>query len=97
MPKSVAIGFLCLLSSVARAGVITSALVDITGETWSYTLSNNEPAGSNNWLTSFNLYINTLVTVTGAPFGWDYFTDGASFVSWFNTDLDPPFPDDVAP
>jgi hypothetical protein len=81
----------------ARADVITHASVSVSGDSWTYTLFNDEPAGSNNWLSTFTLYLNSPIAVTATPSGWDFSSDGVSFVSWFNIDLDPPFPHDIAP
>jgi hypothetical protein len=64
---------------------------------WSYTLFNDEPLASSNYIFAFSLTINAPVVVTGVPDGWTVDTDNVSFVFWFNTDLALPYPHDIAP
>jgi len=64
---------------------------------WSYTVFNEEPANSQNFIKFFNLDLAGPVAVSGTPTGWDFDTDGATFVLWFNTDEALPYPNDIAP
>ncbi len=81
----------------ANADVVTTVISLATGDQWSYTLFNDSPPVSDDWLSTFTLYIDAPVTVTGSPANWDFATDGAAFITWFNTDLEFPFPDDIPP
>jgi hypothetical protein len=64
---------------------------------WTYTLYNDEQQGSANYLGYFNLAVNAPMSVTGSPTGWDFQTDNASYVLWFNTDDALPYSHDVSP
>ena len=68
-----------------------------TAGVWSYTVFNDEPTGSPNYVTAFNLNVDAPVTVTGIPAGWDVDTNNTTFVFWFNTDAVLPYPHDIAP
>jgi hypothetical protein len=56
------------------------------GTTWSYTISNNEPASSPQQVSAFSLDIVAPVTVKSTPPGWQALTDGASYVLWYAND-----------
>lgn len=87
-----------LASHNVQAQVLASHTDVITGPpTWIYTLFNDEPLASPNYVTSFTLAVNAPVTVTGTPTGWDFTTDNATYVQWFNTDTALPYPHDIAP
>lgn len=73
------------------------AAVAISGQTWSYTLFNDEPSGSPNYGANFALSVSAPFTVTGTPTGWNYTTNNLTYVSWYNADLDYPYPHDIAP
>ena len=64
------------------------------GTTWSYTVSNNEPAGSPQQVGAFSVDIVAPVTVSSTTPGWEALTDGASYVLWYATT---PNPNYVAP
>lgn len=64
---------------------------------WSYTLFNDEAPDSSQFINAFSLDIVAPVTVTGTPEGWDVLTDNASFVLWFATDQEAPYPQHIAP
>lgn len=60
-------------------------------------VSNNAPSGSSNWITSFTLTVHASIKVISSPANWTASTNGASFISWNNTDIDPPFSHDIPP
>lgn len=64
---------------------------------WNYTLFNDEPAGSNRFISSFSLSIAAPVTVTGTPSGWAVETDGRSYVLWYADEYLLPYPHHIAP
>src|SRR5688572_4615212 len=76
-----------------------SSHVDVSSgpPTWSYTVFNDEPAGSEDHIKFFALDVQAPITVTGTPAGWNFDTDGMTFVLWFNEDPAPPYPNDIAP
>lgn len=67
------------------------------GNNWSYTLTNNEAASSPYFLSDFNLSVGAPFEDVTAPVGWSYTTDNSSYIYWFNTDAQLPYPHDVAP
>ena len=90
---------LSLLSLIGQAHAQLSSHVDVTvgASVWTYTLLNDEPAPSNNFITNYFLAVDAPVTVLSSPTGWDYQTDNSSYVFWFNTDPALPYPHDIAP
>lgn len=64
---------------------------------WSYTIVNDEPAGSPQCLAGFSLSIAAPVSVTGTPPGWSFETDNATYVYWFSTDESLPYPNHARP
>jgi hypothetical protein len=84
-------------ASRAKADLLATVSVSPGPTTWSYLISNDEPGNSSNFISSFTLSVNAPVTVIGTPTGWDFSTDGSTFVSWFNLDASLPYPHDVAP
>lgn len=64
---------------------------------WNYTLSNDEPAGSAQYIATLSLSVFAPVTVTGIPPGWQVETDNSSFVLWTAEDFVLPYPNHVAP
>ena len=64
---------------------------------WAYTLTNNEPVGSPDFIYSFQVLLDAPTQVTGSAPGWAFQTDNQSFVTWTNTDAVLPYPHDVAP
>lgn len=64
---------------------------------WSYTLFNDEPTISPDYITSFSLSVDAPIEVTSSPTGWDFQTDNITYVQWFNTDQGLPYPHDIAP
>jgi hypothetical protein len=81
----------------AWADFMATAKVSHVGPVFSYTLFNNEPATSTYYANILSLNIHAPITVIGSPTGWDYSTDNATFIFWFNTDPELPYPHDVAP
>lgn len=90
---------LMLASVSGNAGTILSAHVDVVTSPlrWTYTVVNDEMSGSPNFVTTFLLAVDAPISVSGTPTGWDFNTDGLSYVFWFNTDLALPYPNDIAP
>lgn len=86
-----------LSTPLLRADLIADVMAAAGPPVWSYTLLNNEAANSPNFISSFSLAVNAPITVTSTPIGWDFNTDGDTFVFWFNTDAALPYPHDVAP
>ena len=69
----------------------------VTGNDWSYTLFNDELAGSPNYASFFDMTVNAPFNVVSSPAGWTYQTDNSTYVLWSNTDAALPYPHDVAP
>ena len=65
--------------------------------TWSYAVTNIEPASSPNFLIGFELAIHAQLSTVQAPTGWDYQTDGYNYVYWFSDSTSVPYSEDVAP
>ncbi len=84
-------------SGSAKADLVARVEFSQLGSTFNYTVFNDEPAASPNHVSTYHLTVNAPVTVTSTPSGWDFTTDNATFVTWFNTDIEPPYPDDIPP
>ena len=65
--------------------------------TWSYAVTNMEPANSPNFLMGFEVGIQVQLSSVEAPNGWDYQTDGYNYVYWFSDSTSLPYSDDIAP
>jgi hypothetical protein len=81
----------------ATADLVTHVAVNQSGTNFTYTVFNDESSGSPNHISVFHLNVNAPITITGTPPGWDFTTDYATFVGWFNTDIEHPYPDDIPP
>jgi hypothetical protein len=81
----------------AGAGSIADVAVSQSGAVFNYTVFNDEPTTSSDYISTFNLTVNAPITISGTPAGWDYVTDNATYVDWFNTDPVLPYPHDIAP
>ena len=64
---------------------------------FTYTISNEEPPGSQLFLSNFHLESNAPFQVISSPAGWSFITDNFSYIDWFCTNTVSPFPNDVAP
>lgn len=64
---------------------------------WSYSVFNDEGAGSALYIASFSLSIVAPASVMASPPGWQFDTDNSSYVGWFATDLALPYPGHIAP
>lgn len=64
---------------------------------WSYSISNNAPADSGDYVYGFELAIQATITTVKAPEGWNYQTDQYSYVYWFSNSTAAPYPDDLPP
>jgi hypothetical protein len=95
--RSISILLVALGTPGVHAELMTQVEVNQTGQVFSYTLFNDEPPTSPNQLSVWHLTVNAQFSVINTPDGWDYFTDNATFIDWFNTDFELPYPHDVAP
>src|SRR4051794_26696436 len=66
----------------ARAQLASHVETTTASGLWNYTLFNDEPLTSPNFVTGFQINVSAPVTVTGTPTGWDFDTDGSTFVLW---------------
>jgi hypothetical protein len=71
--------------------------VQINESVWSYSLSNNEPGTSSNFISAFSLDIAAAVSVVGTPTGWGVITDNLSYVLWYAIGDQPPYANQLAP
>ena len=62
-----------------RARIETSA----AGNIWTYSLINDEPLGSPNYLNTLNIEPRATFTVSGTPTGWLRYGTGGSSVLWY--------------
>jgi hypothetical protein len=77
---------------------MTHIEVTQAGSEFTYTVFNDEPATSSLYVNAFHLTIGGApFSVTSTPEGWDYFTDNSTYIDWYNTELELPYPHDVAP
>ena len=53
---------------------------------YSFTVSNEEPSGSPNFINTLNLEIVTPFTVVGTPPGWEFETDNSTYILWSSID-----------
>ena len=70
--------------------------VDEVLSTWSYTVFNDEPSGSQRFVNAISLDMAAPFTVT-APAGWAVNTDNFFYVLWYATDQQLPYPHQIAP
>jgi hypothetical protein len=96
---TIILSFVVLLqgNSEAVADLATRVEVNQLGTTFIYTVFNDEPLGSPNFINLFFLNVAAPITITSTPPGWEYSTDNATFVSWMNSDVQLSFPDDIPP
>lgn len=73
------------------------AAVAVGSGSWTYTLFNDEPAGSQQFIHTFALEVVSPVLVTGMPAGWQVLTDNNSYVLWYPGGEVLPNPLDIAP
>ena len=93
-----AVGIACLApASMSWAGPVGHVEVGQAGATFTYTLFNDGSKTSPNFLSLFHLSVDAPISVSNTPDGWDYTTDNATYVDWFSTDAELPYPHDVAP
>ncbi len=81
----IAVGFLSLGVGSAKAQLASHIGVATSPPVWSYTLFNDEPASSTDFIDIFTLAVNATVTITGTPAGWESQTDNTSYVEWDST------------
>jgi len=56
-----------------------------SGNTWSYTLKNNEPSSSTQYVSCLSMDLSAPASVSATPSGWSVQTDNATYVQWFTT------------
>ncbi len=71
--------------------------VAVAAGIWTYTIFNDEPLSSQQFVAAFSLDVVAPVTVTGVPPGWEVETDNVSYVLWTASDLQLPYPHHIAP
>jgi hypothetical protein len=95
------IWLLLVMASVAsprsNAQVLHHVSVTQLGTDFVYTLFNDEPTDSTNFLSLFEITVDAPISVIATPEGWGFDTDEETFVTFFNMDAELPYPHDVAP
>jgi hypothetical protein len=86
-----------VLTTGANAQLLGHVEVATQPNMWAYTVFNDEPLVSTDYIGYFQLEVDAQFDVVGCPDGWVYETDHRSYVMWLNNDIDPPYPHDVAP
>ena len=72
---------ICMLEIAStHAGLLTHVDSSQTGKAFSYTVFNDEPLGSSNFLSLWHLNVNAPFSVSSVPTSWDYVTDFATFI-----------------
>lgn len=84
-------------TSLPIAQVNAAASVQIAADSWSYSIVNNESAGSDLFIASFSLDVTAPVNIVASPIGWVGVTDNTSYVAWYANDPGPPYPNQIAP
>jgi hypothetical protein len=62
-----------------------------------YTLYNEEPLVSSTFVCTLHMAVGAPITVIQSPEGWDFVTDGSTYVDWITVDGFSPYGHDVAP
>ncbi|WP_169977616.1 PEP-CTERM sorting domain-containing protein [Tautonia rosea] len=92
-----AASLLVFVVPTARADFMARLEVVQSGSIYTYTLSNDEPSTSPNFISLFHLSVDAPISILETPDGWDFITDYATYVDWFNSDAESPYPDDIGP
>jgi hypothetical protein len=82
---------------VALLAAHVQVSVDLVASTWSYTVFNDEPAGSQRFINAVSIDMTAPFTVTKTPSGWAVDTDNFSYVLWLAVDVAVPYPNHIAP
>ncbi len=85
------------LVSDAEADLLAHLTFTQSGSTFTYTLFNDEPLASPNFISLFHLEIDAPVSIIETPAGWDYATDDVTYIDWFSTSFESPYEYDLAP
>jgi hypothetical protein len=64
---------------------------------WTYTIFNDEPLNSQQFIATFSLEVAAPVIPSGVPQGWNVETDNATYVLWYAVDPELPYPHHIAP
>jgi hypothetical protein len=78
------------------SGHVAVAVDEVLGR-WSYTLFNDEPAGSSRFINAVSIDMADAFTVTATPPGWGADTDNATYVLWYALDEALPYAHHIAP
>ena len=82
---------------VRGQSLLASVFVDtLITPTWTYTIRNDEPASSSNWVSDFFLPIFAPIDNVESPRDWFVDTDYFSYVRWYNVEAYP-YPNDIPP
>jgi hypothetical protein len=82
---------------IALLAAHAKVVVDLVAETWTYTVFNDEPANSPRYVNAISIDMAAPFTVTETPAGWAADTDGFSYVLWYATDTQLPYPHHIPP
>jgi hypothetical protein len=82
---------------VAFLDAHVTVAVDQPAGTWTYTVFNDQPAGSQSFINVISIDMAAPFTVVGTPAGWTVDTDNFSYVLWYVADQQSPYPDHIAP
>ncbi|HYV27658.1 MAG TPA: hypothetical protein VFA77_09010, partial [Candidatus Eisenbacteria bacterium] len=88
---------ICLLAGQNTNAIEAHVAVAQNGTNFNYTLFNDDPTGSQFFLSNFHLEVNAPFAVSSTPSGWDFVTDQFSYVDWYCTNSVSPYLNDVAP
>jgi hypothetical protein len=64
---------------------------------WNYTIYNDEPKESQQFVAALSLTVAAPVEVSGVPAGWDVETDNLTYVLWYAADQNMPYPHHIPP
>jgi len=88
---------LLFLSRQRVAAVEAHVVLAQDGTNFTYTLFNDDPATSREYLNALHLNPNAPFEVASTPSGWTFVTDNFSYIDWFCTNPLLANPNDVAP
>jgi len=89
-----------VLPAPSQAPVLyLKAHVEVTVQpgVWTYTIFNDEPPGSSQFIALLSLEVGSPFTVTGVPDGWEVETNNVSYGLWVASDQQSPYPHHIAP
>lgn len=95
--KTLALFAVAQLATLSKAQLAARIDSSASGGLWTYSIFNDEASGSSLYLSTLDLTLGAPIADVSSPAGWDFLTDYATYVSWFNEDALPPYEHDVAP